>query len=183
MAQVGGLTGLAERRLTIVHRGEELPTSVDYDPDALSPAVLHTMVDPGDVISVSTRGVYFMCGEVNHPGIFPIGGVLSAGQTGPLSGEGVVRQITLLGALAQAGGITPIAARSKMHILRTVDGKRVDIQVDEVKLSKGEVADPLLLPNDIVYLPPSYWRQQTNNLFSTAVSSLYAVTQVKAANF
>jgi polysaccharide export outer membrane protein len=183
MAQVGGLTGLAERRLTIVHRGEELPTSLEYDPEALAPAVLHTMVDPGDVITVSSRGVYFVCGEVYHPGIFPIGGVLSAGQTGPLSGEGVVKQMTLLGALTQAGGITPIAARSKMHILRTVDGKRVDIQVDQVKLSKGEVADPILLPNDIVYLPSSYWRQQTNNLFSTAVSSLYAVTQVKAANF
>lgn len=183
LAQVGGLTGVADRRLTILRRGEQLPTYIDYDPEAPSAAALNTMVQPGDVINVSTRGVYFVCGEVNRPGIYPIGGALSIGQVGPQSGEGVVKNLTLLEALTQAGGVTPIAARSKMHILRTVDGKRVDIQVDQVKLSKGEVADPILLPNDIVYLPPSYWRQQTNNLFSTAVSSLYAVTTIKGANF
>ncbi len=183
LAQVGGITGLAERRLTILHHGEQLPISVDYDPDAPTPAALNTLVQPGDVINVSSRGVFFVCGEVNRPGIFPMGGVLSLGQTGPVSGEGVVKTMTLLEALSQAGGVTPIAARSKMHILRTVDGKRVDITVDQVKLSKGEVADPILQPNDIIYLPPSYWRQQTNNLFSTALSSLYAVTSLKAANF
>lgn len=183
IAQVGGLTGLAEHRLTILHRGEQLPVSVDYDPDALSAATLNTMINPGDVITVSSRGVFFVCGEVNRPGVFPIGGALSIGQASPQSGEGVVKNMTLLQGLSLAGGVTQIAARSKMHILRTVDGKRVDIQVDQVKLSKGEVADPLLLPNDIIYLPPSYWRQQTNNLFATAVSSLYAATSIKSANF
>lgn len=183
IAQVGGLTGLAEHRLTILHRGEQLPMSVDYDPDALSPATLNTMINPGDVITVSNRGVYFVGGEVNRPGVFPIGGVISVGQASPVSGEGVIKNMTLLEALSQAGGITAIAARSKMHILRTVDGKRVDILVDQVKLSKGEVADPILLPNDIVYIPPSYWRQQTNNLFATAVSSIVAASSIKTANY
>lgn len=95
----------------------------------------------------------------------------------------MVKNITLLQALSQAGGITSIAARSKMHILRTEDGKRVDILVDQVKLSKGQVADPILHPNDIIYIPPSYFRQQTNNLFGTAISSIYAVAQVKTAQF
>jgi len=183
LAQVGGLTGTADRHLTILRRGEQLPTSIDYDPDAPAPAALNTLVQPGDVISVSSRGVYFVGGEINHPGVYPIGGALSVGQVGPQAGEGVVKNITLLQALSQAGGITAIAARSKMHILRTVDGKRVDIQVDQVKLSKGQVDDPILLPNDIVYIPPSYWRQQTNNLFSTAVSGIYAATNVRDANF
>jgi protein involved in polysaccharide export with SLBB domain len=89
----------------------------------------------------------------------------------------------LLEALSQAGGITAIAARSKMHILRTEDGKRVDIQVDQVKLSKGQIADPILHPNDIIYIPSSYFRQQTNNLFATAISSVYAVSQVRNTNF
>jgi hypothetical protein len=59
----------------------------------------------------------------------------------------------------------------------------VDIEVNQVKLSEGKVADPILQPNDMIYLPPSYWRQQTNNLFSTAVSSLYAASSVRTANF
>jgi len=93
----------------------------------------------------------------------------------------VVKNITLLEALSQAGGITAIAARSKLHILRTEDGKRVDIPVDQVKLSKGEVADPILHPNDIIYIPPSYLRQQTNNLFGTAISAIYAAAEIKTA--
>jgi len=120
---------------------------------------------------------------VNRPGIYPLGGALSVGQASAVQGEGVVKNMTLLEALSQAGGITTIAARSKMHILRTEDGKRVDIVVDQVKLSKGEVADPILHPNDIIYLPPSYLRQQTNNLFATALSSIYAIAEVKGASF
>jgi polysaccharide export outer membrane protein len=183
LAQVGGLTGLADHHLTILHHSEQLPTSVEFDPDAPSSEAMNTLVVPGDIVSVSSRGVYFVGGEVNHPGIFPLGGALSVGTISSATGEGVVKNITLLEALSQAGGITAIAARSKMHILRTVDGKRVDIQVDQVKLSKGEVADPILHANDIVYIPPSYLRQQTNNLFATALSSLYAVASIKTANF
>lgn len=180
LSQVGGLNGLAAHHLTIIHPGEEPPTSLDYDPDAPTPVALHTMVQPGDIVHVSSRGVYFVAGEVNHPGIFPIGGALNIGQASAVSGMGVAKNITLLGALAQAGGITAIAARSKMRILRTIDGKREEIIVDQVKLYKGEVADPILHADDIVYVPTSYLRQQTNNLFSTALSSLYAASQVKS---
>jgi polysaccharide biosynthesis/export protein len=141
------------------------------------------MVFPGDIVTASNRGVYFVGGEVLRPGIYPMGGAVSIGTVTAASGEGMVKNMTLLQALAQAGGITAIAARSHLHILRTVDGKRVDIEVNQVKLSEGKVADPILQPNDIIYLPPSYWRQQTNNLFSTALSSLYAAASVRTANF
>jgi hypothetical protein len=70
-----------------------------------------------------------------------------------------------------------------MHILRVEDGKRVDIIVDQVKLSKGEVADPILHANDIIYLQPSYWRLQTNNIFSTALASVTAAASIRTANF
>lgn len=183
LAQAGGLSGLAERKVTILRRGDQSPISVDYDPDAPNPAALSTLVYPGDIVTANNRGVYFVGGEVNRPGIYPMGGAMSVGQVQASNGEGMVKNITLLGALSQAGGITAIAARSHLHILRTVDGKRVDIEVNQVKLSEGKVADPILQPNDIIYLPPSYWRQQTNNLFSTAVSSLYAASSVRTANF
>jgi len=183
LAQVGGITGLADHHLTILHHSEQLPTSVEFDSDSPNGAAMNTPVQPGDIVNVSSRGVYFVGGEVNRPGVYPMGGALSVGQASGSSGEGMVKNITLLQALSQAGGITSIAARSKMHILRTEDGKRVDILVDQVKLSKGQVADPILHPNDIIYIPPSYFRQQTNNLFGTAISSIYAVAQVKTAQF
>jgi polysaccharide export outer membrane protein len=182
LTQAGGVSGLASHHLTILHHSEQLPTSVDYDPEAPTSAAMNTLVQPGDVVTVSSAGVYFVAGEVNRPGIFPIGGGLNIGQASATSGLGVVKHITMLEALAQAGGITAIAARSKMLILRTVDGKREQIQVDEVKLYKGEIADPILHPDDIIYVPSSYLRQQTNNLFSTALSGLYAAIEVRQFN-
>jgi len=183
IGQAGGLNGLASHQLTILHHSDRAPSSVDFDPEAPSGAAMNTLVEPGDVVAVSSRGVYFVGGEVGRPGIYPLGGALNVGQSSPASGMGVVKNITLLEALAQAGGITAIAKRSKMYLLRTVDGKREEILIDQVKLSKGEVADPILHPNDIIYLQPSYLRQQTNNLFATALSSLYAVAAVKTTNF
>jgi polysaccharide export outer membrane protein len=180
LSQVGGISGLAAPHLTIIHPGNVMPTSLDYDQEKPTAAVLHTLVSPGDIVHVASRGVYFIVGEVNRPGIFPISGAMSVGAVSSSFGIGVVKQMTLLEALAQAGGITAIAARSQMRILRTVDGKREEILVDEVKLYKGEVADPIIHPDDIIYIPSSYIRQQTNNLFSTALSGLYAVAEVKA---
>ncbi len=182
LAQAGGLNGMAAHHLTIIHADEESPTSLDYEPNAPTPASLHTMVRPGDIVHVGTGGVFFVAGEVNHPGIFPIGGGIGIGQPTPSFGMDVVKQMTMLEALTQAGGITAIAARSKMRILRTVDGKREEIMVDQVKLYKGQIADPIIHPDDIIYIPSSYIRQQTNNLFSTAISGLYAAAQLKSVS-
>lgn len=180
LGQAGGLNGLAAHHLTILHRDNEPPTSLDYEPENPSPAVLQTMVRPGDILHVASRGVFFISGEVAKPGIYSIGGVLSFGQTSTSFGMDVVKQITLQGALAQAGGITAIAARSQMRIIRTVDGKREEILIDQVKLYKGEIADPIIHPNDIIYIPSSYIRSVTNNIFNTALSGVYAAVTVKS---
>jgi polysaccharide biosynthesis/export protein len=179
LSQVSGLNGLAAHHLTILHKDNEPPTSLDYEPESPSPAVLHTLVRPGDILHVASRGVFFVSGEVSRPGIYTIGGVLSLGQASAASGMDVVKQMTLQEALAQAGGITSIAARSQMRIIRTVDGKREEIIVDQVKLYKGEIADPIIHPNDIIYVPSSYIRSVTNNIFNTALSGLYAAVTVK----
>jgi polysaccharide export outer membrane protein len=179
LEQVGGLTGVASRHLTIIHHSDQMPTSVDYDVDNPSMEALNTLVVPGDVVEVSSQGVFFIVGEVNHPGIYPMGGILAAGQLTPVMGMGMVKNMTMLQALTQGGGITSIAARSKTLLLRTVNGKREAVTVDLVKLEKGEIADPLLHPDDIIYVPSSYIRSQTNNLFGTIVSALYGYSFVK----
>lgn len=181
LTQAGGLTGVASTHLTILHPGMMEPTKVDYDKNAPTAAALHTVVMPGDIVHVSSGGVFFIAGEVNRPGIYPIGGTLNVSPIATTFGAGVTHEMTLLRALTQAGGITSIAARSQMRILRTVDGKREEIKVDQVKLYKGEIADPLILPDDIIYIPSSYIRQQTNNLFGTALSSVYAAAELGLA--
>lgn len=169
-----GFTGLEGRHITIVHRANMLPTTLDFDSQQASAKAMNTLVNPGDIINVEHAGQIFMVGELNKPGIFPVTGALSVG--GGMVGMGSVRNMTLLQALAMAGGVTQVAGRSKSILLRTKpDGTREKINIDIVKLEKGEIADPLMQANDIFYVPSSYLRNVTNNLLANAINALYVV--------
>jgi polysaccharide export outer membrane protein len=180
MAKVSGQNGLSAGHLTIVHHSGGAPTSVDLGIDGTNAAGLNTLVYPGDIVHVSSAGVFFMVGEINRPGVYPMRGALNIGQVTSQFGMGVVDHMTLLQALTEAGGITAIAARSKCRLLRAVNGRREEIMIDIVKLEKGEIADPLLHPDDIIYVPSSYIRAQTNNLFQTVLSSLYVLPSIRS---
>ena len=180
LEQAGGLTSSASMHLTVIHRGDQLPTTIEYDPYHPTVEAANALLIPGDILQVSSQGVFFVVGEVNRPGIYAMGGGLSEGVVTNTFGLGVVKQMTLLKALTQAGGVTAIAGRSHSVLLRTVDGKREALTVDLVKLEKGEIADPILHADDILFVPSSYWRSQTNNLFGTVVSALYALPAVKS---
>jgi polysaccharide biosynthesis/export protein len=62
LSQVGGLTGLADHHLSILHHSDQPPTAVEYDPDAPSVSAMNTIVQPGDIVTVTSRGVYFVGG-------------------------------------------------------------------------------------------------------------------------
>ena len=172
--QGGGFTGVEGKQISILHRYGSLPTEVAFDSQNMTSQAMNTLVHPGDIVDVLPTAVFYMVGEVARPGIYPITGGLSLGNG--ITGLGRVRKMTLLRALALAGGITDIAARSKALLIREkADGTREIIHIDVLKLEKGQIADPLLQKNDIFYVPSSYLRNITNNLFSNVVNSLYAV--------
>src|SRR5277367_4999547 len=50
LAQVGGITGLADHHLTILHHSDQPPTSVEFDPDVPNRAAMNTLVMPGDIV-------------------------------------------------------------------------------------------------------------------------------------
>ena len=179
MEQMGGLSGTAESRVTLIRRRDAMPTSIEYDPTAPSLAALNTVVYPGDTLEASPKGVVFVIGEVGKPGIYSLAGAYSQGIPTALFGYGATKKMTLLQALTEAGGVTPIAGRSHSILLRTVDGKREAITFDVVKLEKGEIADPVLQADDVVFIPSSYFRAQTNNLFTTILASLSAANLVR----
>ncbi len=172
--QGGGFTGVEGKQISILHRYGALPTEVDFDSENLTSKAMNTMVHPGDIIDVLPIGTFYMVGEVSKPGVYPLTGGLSLGNG--IAGLGRLRKLTLLQGLALAGGITDIAARSKALLIREkADGTREIIHIDVLKLEKGQIADPLLQKNDIFYVPSSYLRNITNNLFSNVINSLYAV--------
>jgi polysaccharide export outer membrane protein len=77
-------------------------------------------------------------GAVGKPGMYPVRGRLS-----------------LLQAVAIAGGPSPGADSSKVVIFRTVEGKRMAAAFDLLKIRAGQAEDPLVYGNDIIVMDGS----------------------------
>jgi protein involved in polysaccharide export with SLBB domain len=89
-----------------------------------------------DVIIVAEVGDYFVNGEVKREGKYP-----------------VRRDLTLLQAIAEAGGYTDFAKSTEIKIIRgdmnlTVDAERVEKRLDR---------DPLIKAGDIIKVPRRRW--------------------------
>lgn len=98
-------------------------------------------IHPGDIVKVTRAGIVYVVGDVNKPGGFQLE-----------SNE----NISLLQAIALAEGTTSTSAKSRTLIIRTAkDGSRTEIPVDLGKILEGENSDPMLQPNDIVFVPNS----------------------------
>jgi polysaccharide biosynthesis/export protein len=102
-------------------------------------------VKPGDIINVPIdRPVYvYVDGAVKNPG--QIEGKLS-------------RPVTLLQAVARAGGLTERANLRGVHVLRKkADGTQQRIPVDLKDIRKGKADDPVLEEGDVVVIPETFF--------------------------
>jgi polysaccharide biosynthesis/export protein len=164
MAQAGPLLPTASYHVLVAHRDGSPPADVELDRTGLSMRGMNVMVNPGDVVSVVTAGSFFALGEFIHPGIYPIVGT---------------QHMTLMQALAVAGGPDIYASLSKSRILRIVDGHREEIIVDLAKLHEGKIADPLIQTDDVVFLPRSNGKVIMNSWLNQSLYALTAVNVVK----
>lgn len=95
-------------------------------------------------------------GAVNKPGIFPLTG-----------------QITLLRALALAGGFGPIANSGEVMLFRNSDGGRREVAVFDVDLIRaGKADDPPLKGDDLIVVQRDHARRMLkDSLFRDIVDS------------
>jgi polysaccharide export outer membrane protein len=102
---------------------------------------LNVAVYPGDIVKVTRAGIVYVVGEVNRPG----GYVLRSNEN-----------ISVLQAIAEAQGLTPVAAKGNSVILRNKeDGERKEIPINLGAVLKRKAPDQYLQPNDIVFVPTS----------------------------
>lgn len=98
------------------------------------------LVNPRVMMSVaSARDSHVVVlGEVKNPGVqpFPFGG-----------------SMTLLQAVAEAGGFTDLARVDRVTVTRVVDGKEQSIRVRVSKMISGQEPDLDLEPNDVIMIP------------------------------
>jgi polysaccharide export outer membrane protein len=145
IAQAGGLTSLAMKEIYIYRQGRDgkqermvidLADLVNGKPD------LNVELQPKDVVTIpidQTLNV-FVYGEVNTPGVVPYMGS---------------KGMTLLQAIAQAGGTTVWAKRTRIMIKRRDKrtGQELQIEVNMKNIINNKMADILLEEGDVVIVP------------------------------
>lgn len=168
ISMAGGLTNVADTRVTLKRRGElEDKITVKLKTDDPDAALSNNVqVYPGDLVLVPRAGIVYVMGDVNKPGGFVMQD----------SGK-----ISLLQALAQAGGPSKMASLSKSVLLRKGLGGQgyVPHKLDVSKIERGEGEDVQLGPNDILFIPSNKLKNVLNNTAGVASSigaaSIYAV--------
>ncbi len=140
LSSAGGLPPTASHVITIDRPGVTNPIVIDLGSDPLQSSLANIPVYPGDTIVISRIGVVYMLGAFGS----------SAG-TIPLN---AYTPLTLTEATALTGGIKFTGDFSDLRIIRTVGDHRTVAVYNIKKVLDGKVPDPILEPNDIVYLPP-----------------------------
>lgn len=109
----------------------------------------NSYLEPGDIVNIPQADVFYVAGEVNAPGSFP----LSEGTT--------LRQ-----AIALSQGTTFNAALGSGVIFRqdAATGKRVEIPIDVGAVMKGKKEDVAIAANDIVIVPNSKGKTIGNSI-------------------
>jgi polysaccharide export outer membrane protein len=151
--EAGGTTQRAGRSATIVRADRPgAPLVVDLGPDLMGSVGANTMLQAGDMVTVSRAGAVYVIGEVNRPGTF----VLENNQN-----------VTVLAALAMASGPTRAASLKGARIIRqaaasecvtTPDQSGACVQsrtVDLNRLLSGKGNDQPLQAEDILFIPSS----------------------------
>jgi polysaccharide export outer membrane protein len=124
---------------------------------------LNLEVRPGDVISVSPAPVIYVVGAVTKPGGFVL--------QDPGSG------VTVLQALAMAGGLQSVAARSRTLLIRRPAGgkERQDVPINLDKLMAGKMGDQYLEANDILFVPESGSKKTAQVMARTAEQAIVGI--------
>jgi len=166
VSMAGGLTNVADTRITIKHRSatEDSVTITLKNDDAKTSLAMDVQVYPGDLVVVPRAGIVYVLGAVARPGGFVMQD----------SGK-----ITLLQALAQAGSASTTAAANHAVLLRKAGDEYVTSQLHLARISRGQEQDVELHANDIVFIPNNRLKDALRNTESIASSigaaSIYAI--------
>lgn len=164
LSLAGGVANTAGRLVTIIHRGDpHHPEQIALQP---TPAALHAQVNPiilpGDTIDVAKAGVVYIIGDVSRPG-----GILVDNN----------ERLSIIQALALAGGMNKTAALSKTELIRKLPTGLEQVDLDLKHILQGKQADVLVSDGDIVYVPSSIGKtllyRGTEAIFGVATNEAY----------
>lgn len=140
LAAAGGTTPLAGSEITIQRAGDGSTLSVLLSKDAHHSLSSNLRLYPGDKVLIPRAGLVYVLGDVGRPGGFV------------MENDG---KITVLQALALAGGTTHTSRMNGSRLLRKGPSGYTDIHIELNKMLKGQKGDVQLQAEDILYIPGS----------------------------
>jgi len=126
-------------------------------------AAANIVIKPNDAISLSeaSSNMVYVVGDVQHGGGFTLGGQ---------------RNVSVLRALALAGGLGRTAKPDKARIVRQIEGdpKFREIAVNVKQIISGKAEDIALGPDDVLVIPTSSRKTFTTTYLPATVSAVAA---------
>ncbi|MBE0504606.1 MAG: SLBB domain-containing protein [Desulfuromonadales bacterium] len=138
VSKAGGLTRGAGRKATIRRarsNGATEEKSIEVNIADLLQSGAESVDIPlldGDSVTIAKAAVIYVTGQVNRPSAFT-----------------VEPDTTVIKAITMAGGFTPLAAQSKIKIIRKING--VEQVIEKVGLHEK------LMPEDVMVIPESFF--------------------------
>jgi hypothetical protein len=159
------------RRLGVVQGSGQLKRIIRFDVQALQGGdpTQNLVLRDGDIITIPSPpvGDFYMTGYVMRPGVYSLTG----------------RKITLLQAIAAAGGLTAIAVPWRTEVVRRITEEEEEIiYVDLSKVARGEVPDFYVKPEDIIRVGTD-WGAIHNAVIRNAFRATYGAGFVYDMNF
>jgi len=141
----GGFTPLASHDITVRRMGDPNPITVILGTDPRSSDEANIPLMAGDTVIVPKVGNVFVVGQVKTPEAIPLS------SNAP---------ITVMRAIAIAGGLNYGAAMSKVVIIRRMSNdERVEIQLDLKKVMDGKEKDVALASDDVLLVPSNGFKR------------------------
>lgn len=126
-----------------------LPLVRELDVDGKTPSEIEATIAEKLAPFIKAPEVSVVVKESHSKRVYMVGAIKREGPINLLS------QLTVMQAIAEAGGVTDFAKPKKIYVLRVVDGKQVKMPFDYKAALRGERTDQniLLQPNDTVVIP------------------------------
>lgn len=141
----GGLTPLASHDITVRRPGDPNPITVILGSDPKNTDESNIPLMAGDTVIVPRVGNVFVVGQVKTPSSIPLSSNMP---------------VTVMRAIAMAGGLNFGAALSKVVIIRrTANDEHVEIQLDLKKVMNGKEKDVALNSDDVLLIPSNNFKR------------------------
>lgn len=161
LSAAGGLSEKSGRTLTITHRTDPDKTVTIVLPRNLQDnSETNVAVFPGDTVIVSKADIVYVVGDVQRP-------------SGVLMDSG---GLTVLQALALAGGTGRTAKLNGAKLLRKSDNGMTEINLDLKKMLQAKSPDIPLHANDILIVPSSTGRIMAGRTLEAAMQAATLVS-------